>query len=57
VFAGADCSVGSRTALCLAAAAAAAACDRVGSLDSNSIIISPFKSWAFLCVIMFNSGT
>lgn len=44
VFAEADCSIGSSTALCLAAAA----CDRAGSLDSNSIIISPFKSSAFL---------
>lgn len=43
VFAEADCSIGSSTALCLAAAA----CDRAGSLDSNSIIISPFKSSAF----------
>lgn len=40
----ADCGIGSSTALCLAAAA----CDRAGSLDSNSIIISPFKSSAFL---------
>lgn len=43
VFAGADCGIGSSTALCLAAAAS----DRAGSLDSNSIIISPFKSSAF----------
>lgn len=40
----ADCDIGSSTALCLAAAA----CDRAGSLDCNSIIISPFKSSAFL---------
>lgn len=41
--------VGSGTALCLAAAAAAAtASDRAGSLDSNSIIIRAFKSSAFL---------
>lgn len=39
MFAEADCSIGSSTALCLAAAA----CDRAGSLDSNSIIISPFQ--------------
>lgn len=43
VFAEADCGIGSSTALCLAAAAN----DRAGSLDSNSIIISPFKSSAF----------
>lgn len=45
VCAEADCDTGSTTALCLAAAA----CDRAGSLDSNSITISPFKSSAFLC--------
>lgn len=44
VCAEADCDIGSSTALCLAAAA----CDRAGSLDSKSIIISPFKSSAFL---------
>lgn len=44
VCAEADCDIGSGTALCLAAAAG----DRAGSLDSNSIIISPFKSSAFL---------
>ena len=44
VCAQADCDTGSSTALCLAAAA----CDRAGSLDSNSIIISPFKSSAFI---------
>lgn len=43
VFAGADCGIGSSTVLCLAAAAS----DRAGSLDSNSIIIIPFKSSAF----------
>lgn len=44
VCAEADCDIGSSTALWLAAAAG----DRAGSLDSNSIIISPFKSSAFL---------
>lgn len=43
MFAEAACGIGSGTALCLAAAAS----DRAGSLDSNSIIISPFKSSAF----------
>lgn len=43
MFAEADCGIGSSTALCLAAAAS----DRAGSLDSNSIIINPFKSSAF----------
>lgn len=45
VCAEADCDTGSTTALCLAATA----CDRAGSLDSNSITISPFKSSAFIC--------
>lgn len=44
VCAEADCDIGSSTALWLAAAAG----DRAGSLESNSIIISPFKSSAFL---------
>lgn len=39
MFAEADCGIGSSTAPGLAAAA----CDRAGSLDSNSIIIRPFQ--------------